>query len=273
MRDFDDYLERLRAALDVTPKRAHEIYREVRTHLEAKSRELMATGLSEAEAVQEAVRGFGEPRRVAARLTEANDKYRRANQFGAALGFMFVFATMFTAPNVGALMTGTVLPLAKAQSLFQLLTMLPAAVLAGMVAGRRRWWVAGAAAVLWSTAFVMAVFPVFRDRSSWLPVKLHFIGDAIDVIDVIRTLMWGLVMAGCGYLGSRALGRGMVSWLVGVFCGGYVTLIGLFIPSVMVWGTIHVPGARPGPLMIQSVVAFSVVVLGALAYRDRRISA
>jgi hypothetical protein len=272
MRDFDDYLDRLRAALDVTPKRAEEICREVRSHLDTRAKELIATGLNAEAAAAEAVRGFGEPKRMAAQLTQANDKYRRANQFGAALGFMVVFAAMFTAPNVGALMTGTILPLAEAQSLFQLLTMLPAAVLAGMVAGRRRWWVAGAAAVLWSTAFVMAVFPVFRDRSSWLPVKLHFIGDVIDVIDVTRTLMWGLVMAGCGYLGSRALGRGMVSWLVGVFCGGYVTLIGLFIPSVMVWSTIHVPGARPGALLIQSVVAFSVVVLGALAYRDRRIS-
>ena len=290
MCDFGEYLEKLRAALDVTPKRTEEICREVRSHLEARSRELIATGLNDNEAAREAVRGFGEPRQMAAQLTQANDKHRRANRLRALLGFMVVFTAMFTVaffwqvPSsvhngvrisrdqrvIHLLAAYTPLSLTQAKSLFQLLAVLPAAVLAGLLAGRRRWWVAGAPPLLLFGFFLSVV--LLLGRGSHPPVGLRDLGYS-----AWRTLIGVLVMAGCGYLGSRVLKWKAAAWLVGLLCGAYVTLTGLALSGMML-ATLSHGGATSDNIwwIVILVAELSVLLLGALAYRayrDKRISA
>jgi len=292
MRDFDEYLNQLRAALDVTPKRADEICREVRSHLETRVRELMATGLDENEAAQEAVREFGEPKHVAAQLTQANDTHRRANRVRALLGFMVVFTAMFTVaifwqvPSsvrngvrisrdlraIHLLAAYTPLSLMQAKSLFQFLVVLPAAVLAGMLAGRRRWWVAGAPPLLLLILLISVV--VLLGRGPHPAMSLRDLGYPAR-----WTLISALVMAGCGYLGSRALKRRSTALVVGLVCGAYVALTGLAISGMMVAVISHAGTRRiAGNIwwIVILVAELSVLLLGALAhraYRNRQVSA
>jgi hypothetical protein len=76
MSDLEAYLQQLRASLDVTPARAEVIVSEARSHLEAKAAELEEAGLSRQEAVQAAVREFGDARRTGRLLTRANGRHR-----------------------------------------------------------------------------------------------------------------------------------------------------------------------------------------------------
>jgi hypothetical protein len=76
MSDLEAYLQRLRASLDVTPARAEVILAEARSHLEAKAAELEEAGLSRPEAVQAAVREFGDASRTGRLLTRANGRHR-----------------------------------------------------------------------------------------------------------------------------------------------------------------------------------------------------
>jgi hypothetical protein len=279
MREFDNCLERLRAALDVTPKRAEEICREVRSHLEARTRELAATGLDEDAAAREAVRGFGEPRRMAAQLTRANESHHRANRVRALLGFMIVFTGMLTVnlfwqvpsfegdvrvsretPAIELLVTYTGLPLASAQSLFRFLVIVPVAVLAGMLAGRRRWWVAGAPPLLWLVLLIPLV--VWSSRQGIPSVTLQDLGIPLALLHV-------LAMAGCGYLGSRALRWRRGTWFMGMISGGYVALTTLAISCTMFTA---ISDGMPGSIWWGVILAgeLSVLVLGALAYRAYR---
>jgi hypothetical protein len=282
MRDLDDYLDQLRGALDVTPKRADEICEEVRSHLRARASELMAKGSSEREAAAEAVAEFGAPRQMAAQLTQANSRHRRANRILAVLGFMVVFSAMLTvsvfwqAPTLRNgvrisrdmramhwLAVYTPLTLMQAKSLLGFLVVLPAAVLAGMVAGRRRWWIAGLPPVFWSSVVSSLLF--LGARHSHPAVNFEFVG-------VVRTtLISALVMAGCGYLGSRALKRKSAAWLVGLVCGGYLTLTAVAVSGMMLAGVFQA-AAIPGNIWLIVILAFelSVLLLGALVYRGYR---
>jgi len=272
MRNFDEYLEQLREALGVTPKRAEEICKEVRSHLEASTRELMATGLDQGEAERLALRNVGEPRQLAVQRPQRNGKHRRGNQSWALLGFLIVFVGMF---NVGvfwqapylsghsSLETGAAswltvhgrLPLRESQSLFQLLVTLPVFVLAGLLCGRRRWWMAalppllvallGIAPELLLTLPVFCLVALLLGRRRWWvtayrPLFVALLGIAllmafrrwhasVSLGDITYMTLRGLVsvaiQGGCAYLGSRVLGRRGAGLAVGWVCGAYVTLL------------------------------------------------
>jgi ABC-type transport system involved in multi-copper enzyme maturation permease subunit len=93
------------------------------------------------------------------------------------------------------------------------------------------------------------------------------------------TLLEVLVMAGCGYLGSRALKRRSTALVVGLVCGAYVALTGLAISGMMVAVISHAGTRRiAGNIwwIVILVAELSVLLLGALAYRayrNRQVSA
>jgi len=97
MSECNAYLEKLRAALDVSPKRADEILAEARTHLEAKAAELQAGGLSRGDAVREAMEGFGEAGEMAGQLTRANGGGRAYWALRVALGVAVMLIGLFAA--------------------------------------------------------------------------------------------------------------------------------------------------------------------------------
>jgi len=97
MSEFQAYLEKLRAALDVSPQRADEIVVEARSHLEAKAAELQTGGLSHAEAVREALASFGEAGEMAGQLTRANGGGRTYWALRAALGIAVMLIGLFAA--------------------------------------------------------------------------------------------------------------------------------------------------------------------------------
>ena len=68
MHEFEEYLKRIRSALNVGARRAEDICAEVRSHLEAAAGQLQQSGLSREEALGEAMRTFGEPHAIGRQL-------------------------------------------------------------------------------------------------------------------------------------------------------------------------------------------------------------
>jgi len=272
MRDFDDYLDRLRAALDVTPKRADEICKEVRSHLEARAKQLTATGLNAEAAAAEAVREFGEPKHMAAQLTQANSRHR-GNLLGAVLGMVVVCFTGYSLAflqrlnpwfreareaMIGLLTNYTPLSQMEAGSLLGILAILPAAVLAGMLAGRRRWWIAAAPLVLWFGLMCTVGLLTSDLRPPGLLRKA-----------LVSTLIVVLIVAAGGYLGARAAARRRTAWFLGLVCGCYVAIISAAVFAKFFAGLIYMEAWW---IIIIVVTELAVILLAAAAYRERRIS-
>ncbi|MFQ5873914.1 MAG: permease prefix domain 1-containing protein [Dehalococcoidia bacterium] len=72
--ELNEYLERVRHHLDLSPETERLIMLELRSHFEDKAQELQAAGLSEQEAVKSAIDSFGRPRSVARLLYEAHHR-------------------------------------------------------------------------------------------------------------------------------------------------------------------------------------------------------
>jgi hypothetical protein len=114
---------------------------------------------------------------------------------------------------------------------------------------------------------VLYLLAFLGTRNASPPVNLHLL-DAVR-----RALIVVPAMAGCGYLGSRALGRGMVSRWVAVICGGYVIVTGLGALQTLTRASIGGPGHPSFVIWIPIAMAeLSVLLLGAAAYREGRIT-
>lgn len=101
MHEFEAYLERLRAVLNVNPRREQEICTEVQSHLEALVEKLQQSGHSPEQAAQEAMASFGQPESLAKLLTRANHRHRRwpvllAAPLGAAIGTVVLISMFLT---------------------------------------------------------------------------------------------------------------------------------------------------------------------------------
>ena len=227
MSEIEEYLSRLRSHLDLPPERADEIVAEVRNHLQARAAELEAGGLSHDEAAAEAVRSFGEPDHIARELLEGNARHRRPQVLRAlgaiavSLGAGFALAVFYgtsesrNALSIRLMMSITGLDWFDAGWLLMVVALVPPALLAGMVGGRRFWWLASAPALFWiglcwvATAITRRLQPSANVREQLLYAL------------IVPTLA-ALLFAGFGWLGARLTGARAVR----IRAVGYVFGIG-----------------------------------------------
>jgi hypothetical protein len=273
MSEFNAYLEKLGAALDVSPRRADEILAEARTHLEAKAAGLEAGGLSRAEAVREAIGSFGEAREMAERLTRANGKHQRAGIFWPTLAFALAFAGIVLAfglieggsPLLQPLLQplralkppipteeGQIVPPALAWNLvvqaLMLLLMGPIAMLAGAVAGRRWWPLVGVPLALWG--FVILLIETYPENL--------VLGSAMVCVAAPLAALWGL-------LGLRLSERKDLSRRLAVSCLAYLALMGLH--------TLFLQAHDAVGFLAATMVALLVGVMVWLGFRRARLEA
>ncbi|UCC69671.1 MAG: hypothetical protein JSV79_07205 [Armatimonadota bacterium] len=259
MSEFEGYLEALRAELDVDPKRADEICAEVRAHLDARGRQLEKTGLSPQDAVAEAIRSFGDAERMAAELRAANSRHRSFGAFRALGTLTLVWGTMVVVVGGGDFWDRTLiqaltlnLHLSVSQAMWVALVILvsPGALLAGMLAGRRHWWVPTAAPTLLLVIFVCLI--------SWAELLT---GRWEDVIDALIPLSGTVVVGGTAFLGSR-LDAGKPK------SGAVAALAGVYLLAVAAAGASGLRDAV-GVLATIAVVEAGLGVLGLAALWDR----
>jgi len=226
MCEIEQYLDQVRAQLEVSFHRANEIIAEARCHLEARARDLEAKGMGREQAEAEAVRGFGNPQTVAAELRKANARHRDADVFRLVVGIGLAFGTTLSA--IGCF----VFLLMRAPSSIQAALYahiiwfpafaLPGAVLAGMVAGRRYWWLAATPPLLfmalcWGFSLAAWAFVPYRDAGTQLDVAL------------VWPLLSAAAFAVCGYLGARAGEARRLRYPIGVLCAVYA--LGIAVPA------------------------------------------
>ncbi|MFB3881219.1 MAG: permease prefix domain 1-containing protein [Armatimonadota bacterium] len=224
MSEIDRYLETLRSALEVDAKRADEIIAEVRSHLEARAVELASSGMSRDEATGEAVRGFGEPGRVAGELLRANSRHRQTRPVAVVSGLAAAFIGVLSAFS---LLEDAYQPLDLGGQALWVLAMIalsvPSALLAGLCAGRRWCWVAAAPVVGWGlvlwamiAAAVLSVgastYRGWRDEA---------------VLAGVLTLVGGPVLAGSGLLGSTFRSQRAARVAVSVAGAAYLAVSGV----------------------------------------------
>jgi hypothetical protein len=206
MSEFEAYLAQLRAHLDVSAPRAEEIIAETYSHLEEHARQLMESGLSREEAVRAAEQALGDPAALAAQLTRANGRHRDATVFHTLAGVGVMLTALFSLGpgeawdlwRCAAADLAGLHSTANADGLaFVLLALAltPAALAAGAIGGRRRWWVA-----LTPPAFPVVLF--------WGVALLQWQLPYGAVHDQLRyaalyPLLGALVLAPAGYLGGR----------------------------------------------------------------------
>jgi len=231
MSDFDEYLARLRSALDVNPRRAGEICAEVRSHLEERARQLTEAGMSREAAVAQAAQAFGDPQDVARRLTQANARHRAVSAPRVLLAFALASVGLISAFDLAfaggggpwlhlVLQPATrwareqgVLPGQVLLVVMMVVLMAPTAVLAGTVAGPRRGWIAGLPALLWG-ALLVVVLGVYDGPRSEL-----FVGLLVAVVAAPAAALMGL---GGSDLVRQPARRGLAAG-----CAAYLLVLGL----------------------------------------------
>jgi len=222
--ELDPYLDRLRAALDVAPRRADEICAEARAHLEGKAADLEARGLHREQAAREAMQAFGDPVRLAVSLTQANRRHRAASALrtflalGLAFGIMaasVAFLFEIEGPHPAVRWVRAHLPFDRTLADMILLSLLsaPALVFAGAVGGRRTWWIAAAPPVLWALAYLIA----------------GIVGGGLEAgagaVAATLALGGGGLFALAAFVGSRAPRRGAGRTLSWTVFGGYALFL------------------------------------------------
>jgi hypothetical protein len=107
-----------------------------------------------------------------------------------------------------------------ASLLLMVIALIPAALLAGMIGGRRFWWLSGAPGLFWIT-FCWTLTLTFRQLVPYMNLR--------------EQLLWALalpgisalVLAGIGWLGERLSRRPRIAGMVGLICGLYVIWLAL----------------------------------------------
>ncbi len=192
MSDIERYLSELRSHLtDLDPRRADEIVAETRSHLAAEAAKLRTLGASPEDAEAEAVRAFGDPIQLAVRLTAANSRHSSTGAFRTLASVAILWGTIF-AVFIGRDVWER-LPIHLLATLGVLVA--PAAVVAGMVVGPRRWWIAGLAPALLYGVFVLALAwaELLAGRWQWE-----------DSLGVLLALSVALAAGAFSFLGARA---------------------------------------------------------------------
>lgn len=235
MSEVDAYLEKLRAALDVSPTRADEIIAEARTHLRAKAAELETSGLSREEAAQEALASFGEPAQVAGQLTRANGGWRGLSPFRMLAGMAVMFAATLTVMSLAShgggldvvwswLSHRAGLGGSSGGMVIWLVLLAPAALLAGMIGGRRHWWVAVTPAILFLLILPLYVLAM-TGRMPLLEVFAYTL-----VYPSVALLVWG----GMGWLGARhAAHKAVRQWAIFVIAPLYAALAAVALRTAL----------------------------------------
>ena len=100
MREFDEYIARIRAGLHVDGRRADDICAELRSHLEAEVRRLQHTGLAHQDAVAAAIGRFGDPDGLAQNLAKANFRHRMRGYEMAKRFVVYTALTLLVAATV-----------------------------------------------------------------------------------------------------------------------------------------------------------------------------
>ena len=242
MSDLDTYLTQLRSHLsDLDPKRADEIIAEARTHVESRAAQLRAGGMGEDQATAEALCTFGEPVRVAHDLVESNAAHRRPVALRALAAFVISLGSLAAVSTVinsdyfresvlkGFMMPRTGLEFVAATNAVAYPVYVAAAVLTGVIAGRRFWWIATAPPLLAAGGYVLWL--LFLSRST-MEIGLGFaVGYSLRVAAQVAGF------GGLGWLGAHLPARRSASvalkllcvtvvaapWLaaVGVICGDW----------------------------------------------------
>ena len=275
MSDIDTYLSELRSHLtDLDPKRADEIVAEARTHLESRAAQLRAAGVGEDEAVGEALAAFGEPERMARELLDKNSRHRRPEALrvlaalAIALGAAFSLAKLYStpacwnSPSLRFLAHHTGLDLQFAGFLLNVIQLLPAAYLAGLIGGRRFWWLAGAPGAFW-IVFCWTLSLIHGNLQYAIrPEQLRYA--------LIIPGLAALLLAGTGWLGARliasrqpAIRRGAHA-LAGI-CAIYAVSLGL----IALGRALDTPEAGSFAIVVAVPVVLAFVVA---ASRDRRLA-
>ncbi len=96
MTELKRYLENVKHHLRLNPRIEWEIIRELYSHLEERTQELVKSGLSESDAVEEAEQEFGNPRHLASQMYQVHSKGTVGQALLAAmphllLAFLFAF--------------------------------------------------------------------------------------------------------------------------------------------------------------------------------------
>lgn len=223
MSEFDEYLERLHSALDLSCKRADEICAEVRTHLEARAAQFRESGMGETAAAAEAVGSFGDAKQVAVRLAAANKGHRSAGAFRLVLAFAVASLGMVVAFGVlegdAPWLDALIRPIAPERSLLRAVVwvllmgvlMVPAALLAGMAAGRRYAWLAG-------------IPPVLLGLPGFLLARSVLSGLVLSLILVFGV---GPAMAGIAFLAPRMTRGRLAAYALPALCAGYLVTLGI----------------------------------------------
>ena len=169
--EFSEYLASLRSELGLSGGRAEEVCREVRCHLRERTEELVQAGGKRKEATQMAMRDFGDPKDLARRLTKANHSHRQVTPARVALALCLILLALPLGhrPVDGTPWLGLLKPVGSwayslgelPYDLLRLLTAIilaaPVALLAGVIVGRRWWWVAGLPVAAWALLMLLLV--------------------------------------------------------------------------------------------------------------------
>ncbi len=241
MSDIDTYLAQLRAHLtDLDPKRAEEIVAEARTHVESRLQQLRASDMESGEATAEALRAFGEPARVAHDLLESNAAHRRpvalravaalALSLGSSLALSVVLSSAYFVERV---VTGTIMPLTGLGLTTTMIAISYAlsvfvALLTGIVAGRRFWWIAAAPPVV-SAGFLLLVRLFFSGPSV-------AVGWGFGIRLLVMTPLSAAAFAGVGWLGAHLPARRPLFIALKALCVTVVVLLWLGVAST--WGNL-----------------------------------
>jgi len=236
MSEFNAYLAKLRAALDVSPARADEIVAEARTHLEAKAAELRASGLNREDAARQAVQGFGEPGEMAGQLTKANGRWREFSPFRMLAGIAVMFVATLTVMALAGhggwlddrwswLNHRAGLAQSSAAMLIWLVLLAPAALVAGMIGGRRHWWVAATPAVLFVVTLPLYAVAMWAKAVQLPEGLLHVL-----VYPVAALLLWGAL----GRVGARhAASKALRHWAIFVIAPLYAVLAAVALGTAL----------------------------------------
>jgi hypothetical protein len=227
MCEIEEYLSQLGSELGVRAQRANEILSEVRCHLEARAQELEDAGMAREQAMGRAIRRFGPPDQVAARLTAANHRHRSWLQASPILAFGLVMGSIIGAalcePGPSAL--GWFVHRATAERHMWLRPLVetvavtamasPAAVLVGIMLGRRRWWVAVGPPLLLGAE----IFAIASAETDW-----GWSGTGTGIYGSVLCLFGAPVLALCFLVGHRLSASPGVR-RVRTLCWGYLGIL------------------------------------------------
>jgi hypothetical protein len=216
--EFEGYLNRLRAGLHLSASRADELVAEAESHLEARAAQWERMGRSRREAAEAAMQGFGEPEAIAQQLTRANQRHRLAGAFRSVLAFLLASAALLISlgllddapPWLGPMLRWLrTVPVDLQPAAFMVVTAAlaaPGGVLAGVIAGSRRWWLAALPGGLLGLLCLVT--------AQWWTAAAA-LGAGVPIIAL------------CGFAGSRASGRPAAAAVLTALCVALLSAFGL----------------------------------------------